>query len=88
MLRRSRFLQKVMTIVAPGAFSRSASETLQSFVNPMNGRIVAEVRVKNRVSGHENKTGQAGRVVPRASGASIKQVDETAIKLRDVEDIY
>ena len=89
MLRPLDFLQKATRSGVPGVSSRFTSVTSQPIVNPMSGKIAAEARVKNRVSGHEKNIGKGINVVPRASGESItKKEDETAIELRYVEERY
>ena len=66
-------MQKLMTSVITGAYSRFTSVISQPIVSPMSGRIVAEAKVKNRVSGHEKKTGRVERAVHKENGVFTKK---------------
>ena len=53
----------------------------------MNGNVVAEIKVLNRVSGHEMRTEQVEKVGPKEeNGVFIKKVTEEANLLPDVEE--
>ena len=52
----------------------------------MNGRLVAETHVQNRVSGHETRIERDEKVVPMENGVFIKKGDEAANQLPDVEE--
>ena len=52
----------------------------------MRGKVVAEARVQNRVSGHENKTEKGERVVQKENGAFTKKEDEAANLSPDVAE--
>ena len=77
---------KVMTRVVPGVFFRLILVTSTPSVSLMNGNIVAETLVQNRVSGHETRTERDEKVVPKENGVFIKEGDEAANLLPDVED--
>ena len=67
-------------------FFRSTSVTSTPSVNLMNGRIVAETQVLNRVSGHETRIERDEKVVPKENGVFIKKGDEAAKQLPYVEE--
>ena len=86
MLRLVESLLKVTKFVFPGVSSRSTSVTLALSVNPLSGRLVAEILMQNRVSGHEMRIERDKKVVQKENGAFIKKGDEAANLLPDVED--
>ena len=55
-------------------------------VSLMNGNVVAEIQVLNRVSGHEMRIKRVEKVGLKEDGAFIKKVTEEANLLPDVED--
>ena len=60
--------------------------TLTLSVNPMSGKVVAEAKVQNRVSGHEKNIEKGERVVQNENGACTKKEDEAANLLPGVEE--
>jgi hypothetical protein len=70
-----------------GVFFRSVLGTSTPSVNLMNGNVVAELKVLNRVSGHERRTEKVEKVGPKEeNGAYIRKVTEEANLLPDVEE--
>ena len=65
---------------------RSILVTSIPFVSLMNGNIVAEIQVLNRVSGHERRKERVEKVGPKENDVLIKRVTEEANLLPDVEE--
>ena len=77
---------KVTSLVVLGVISRSTDVTITLSVSLMNGKLVAETWVQNRVSGHEVRIDKDKKVVHKENGAFIKKGDETANLLPSVEE--
>ena len=86
MIRLLESLLKVTSPVVLGVYSRPTLVTFTPSANIMNGKLVAEKLVQNRVSGHEMSIERDEKVVQKESGAFIRKGDEAANLLQDVEE--
>ncbi len=75
-----------MIRVVLGVFFRSILGTSTPSASLTNGNVVAELKVLNRVSGHETRTEKVEKVGPKEENCVyIRKVTEEANLLPDVE---